>query len=155
MHYAPLYHVTTPSAAVYIIRDNRMKAGHFKDPVTCDYGVSLTRSWNFASSYMKFNTVILELDQEKLRHHYKLHETNWFEGPEGREIIRKHPDERECEEFIRGDLNKAGDFIVKFHINGNLNHFEAFGDWFRPILYDYRAYHNGKMINEDIYAAAA
>lgn len=124
---APLYHATDLFTALRILEDNKLvgNTSHTIEDNTYN-GVSLTRSKNFANSWV-YNThgypgVIFILDQNKISRTNKIIPIDYFvinpDTPRGLDTrsARRHGKFAEAEEFVVGDINNLSNCLVGIEI---------------------------------------
>lgn len=141
---APLYHTTSTLNLIRILNDNTIKGNkQFYDP---NVGVSFTRSLKFAKLYGERyidEPVIIEVDQLKLSHRYKMIPFNYW--PElGTRKQHRESIYNEFEERVIGDIKDADRYITKIivlekpgrKIKGNI------------ILNHPKLYYDGKFVNK-------
>lgn len=133
---APLYHGTTYSLARSILYDNVMRASHSDDGYTTrNKTISFTRSYKFAKDWKSWtqskedSPIVLEFDQLKLTHNYKLKPYNFFGAAGFQKVARNiggvspFLEKDELEEYTDRDINDVKKYITKIYISGNTTEF--------------------------------
>jgi hypothetical protein len=128
---APLYHGTTLSKIPFILLKNMLRSSHVGPNQTGEKAVSLTRNYDFADKWGKEGGTVgcvLQLDQSKLTHNYKLKPYNhWGSGifhSMDTKRSRFHDFEdrsinggaNEYEEQVIGDINNLSRYLVKIFL---------------------------------------
>src|ERR1039458_3304032 len=131
---APLYHATNIDSIQQILSGNQLSACtlHTQNIVYPSVrnkrigksklmGVSLTRDKAYADQWAD---TILVLDQEKLRHNYKISPVNYYKGDDQE---YSHPDREEHEEFVVGGIKNLNNYLLGIYFPARLEN--NYTDW--------------------------
>lgn len=137
---APLYHGTSEDNLKEILKYNVLAAktpqissmfngkkyDRYRDKHGQVWGVSLSRSLQTAKRFGRF---VIELDQSKLIHRYKIVPFQWMNSElqgsgqrnhAARSSSKNKHSATEYEEFVLGSIRNVSDYIIAIHAPANL-----------------------------------